>query len=873
MKICRYSASALLAGVALPIVALNSAPAFAQSVTDRNLSDVSSQTSGSCAVLTVNFNIRVQILSYFPQTSGRELRINLTALDNAARGRESLRPPQGVSALRSIELESNAGSGAVLSLHFTQDMEFSVAAGERPQTLIISISQPGSGGCQTTAPSSVPPVTVPQTSPETGTPETGVPTAAAPRPAVVIPRGLYVVNVVSQPADVTNLNDAQRSALGDLVTYETQFERDGQTWHRLRSGFFVSRAQAEAARQRLVALFPEAWVVAVTAQEREQGVVSRLTLTPQVAAVDAAPVATAIVAAQPLTPEQQTAVTTAEHDAEEALRAGDNDRAIALLTQLLTFPENELTPRALELLGLTRERKGQMAHARAEYDEYLRRYPTSEGADRIRQRLAALDAPGTAAPEVLRAASGDAAAARQAWRWGARGSFSQFYFRDQSSTRFVDASRIDPTAEVDNSVNLNQLLTAADLSLTGGNDRTQILLRSSGSFTKNFRTGGRDITTLTALYFDVQDDRANVSARLGRQTRNGNGIFGRFDGAFVGVGIQPGLRVNLAAGYPVASSRQTRVVTDRRFVGVSVDIGSRADPLQATLYGFNQSSHGLIDRRAVGAELRYLVGSFNAYGILDYDVHYNRLNLAVMTLNYTMADQSAFSLTADYRQSPLLTTGNALIGQTQPGGLAALRHLGELRSFFTDPQIYQIARDNTLVSKSLTIAYSRPITANLQGNLDFSVTDTGGTNGTTLVTPGSFPIDPQPAVGREYYYGSQLVGTGLIFNNDIYVFSGRFSNTQRSHTYTLDFNARVPVTTALRVSPRIRYGARSDKFTDATFSQIQPTLRINYYPMRGSEVELELGGNFSRQRATVGTALTTTRETGVLISLGYRLDF
>ncbi|MEQ1509782.1 MAG: SPOR domain-containing protein, partial [Sphingopyxis sp.] len=323
MKVRRFSPSALLAGLALPAVALSSSPSFAQSIVDRNLSDVSSQTSGSCAVLTVNFNIRVQILSYFPQTSGRELRINVTALDNAARGRESLRPPQGVAALRSIEFESNNGSGAVLSLHFNRDVEFSVAAGERPQTLIISISEPGSGGCRLATPVGSPPVTAPPV-----TSETGAPAVAAPRPAVAIPRGLYVVNVVSQPGDVTNLNDAQRATLADLVTYETQFERDGQTWHRLRAGFFVSRAQAESARQRLIAAFPEAWVVAVTAQEREQGVVSRLALTPQ-NMTTTAPIASTIVAAQPLTPEQQLAVTTAEHDAEEALRAGDNDRAIA----------------------------------------------------------------------------------------------------------------------------------------------------------------------------------------------------------------------------------------------------------------------------------------------------------------------------------------------------------------------------------------------------------------------------------------------------------------------------------------------------------------------------------------------------------------
>ena len=92
----------------------------------------------------------------------------------------------------------------------------------------------------------------------------------------------------------------------------------------------------------------------------------------------------------------------------------------------------------------------------------------------MRQRLAALT--GAATPTLaLREASGGASQ----WSWGVRGSFSQFYFRDQSTTRFVDASQPDIDPEVDNSVNLNQLLSNADISLTGGSDRNQLLLRAA----------------------------------------------------------------------------------------------------------------------------------------------------------------------------------------------------------------------------------------------------------------------------------------------------------------------------------------------------------------------------------------------------------
>jgi hypothetical protein len=141
------------------------------------------------------------------------------------------------------------------------------------------------------------------------------------------------------------------------------------------------------------------------------------------------------------------------------------------------------------------------------------------------------------------------------------------------------------------------------------------------------------------------------------------------------------------------------------------------------------------------------------------------------------------------------------------------------------------------------------------------------------VTPGSQPISPLPAIGKEYYYGLQLVGSGMIFSNDIYILSGRYANGQRARTYTFDVNARIPITSKLRISPRARYGMRDDKLTASTFRQFQPTMRVNFYPIRSSEIEVELGANFSRQHVLMGATDTTNSEQGILATVGYRLDF
>jgi len=827
------------------------APAFGQAVTDRTLSDVKVDKLGECTTLTINFNVRVQMLSAFPE-SGQELHVRLRPLD-AALGlgaRESLRPPTSVPSLRSIEYEGDNPSGPVLSLFFTQDMRFEVEAGADPSSLVVRIGKAGHGAICAASPAAQP--------------GPGSPELPAGQPDIEIPSGLYVINLLSSAKADGDISTDQKTAISGQIVYETQFERESEEWHRLRLGFFNTRKEAEAARVSLLPRFSDAWVVKVSPSEREHGVASRIDTGAQV--MPATRTESAVL------PEQVVETAQLISEAEQAIRDGDNARAIAILTKAQAFPRNENSPRALELLGLTRERSGQNAHAIAEYEEYLRRYPSGEAADRVRQRLAALS--GTAAGGTLRAAS--SSTAPTAWTWGVRGSFSQFYFRDQSTTKFVDASRPDNDPDkVDQSsqTNLNQLLTTADVTISGGNDRRQVTLRGAGAYTWNYRKGGRDIKSVTALYLDYTDEALRSAVRVGRQTRNSAGVLGRFDGALIGFQLNPRIRMNLVGGFPVLTSRQTHILKERYFYGASVDIGAKRSPFQTTLYWFDQRAKGgFIDRQSVGIETRVLQKRFNAFAIVDYDVKFRKLNLGLLSLNYAFPDNSNISLTADYRQSPLLTTSNALIGQVRSDTSMPIFDLRGMRPFFTDKEIYDLAKDRTLVAKSMTVSYARPLTKKLQLNLDFTLTDTGGTPGTPA-SAGTQEVFSIPATGKEYYYGAQLVGTGLLMQNDIYIISGRYADTQRSRSYTADINARVPVTSKFRLSPRMRYGYRTDKLSDGSFRQLQPTLRANYYPSRHSEFEVEFGGNFSKRREVSLGASTRTTESGYVLNVGYRLDF
>ena len=59
----------------------------------------------------------------------------------------------------------------------------------------------------------------------------------------------------------------------------------------------------------------------------------------------------------------------------------------------------------------------------------------------------------------------------------------------------------------------------------------------------------------------------------------------------------------------------------------------------------------------------------------------------------------------------------------------------------------------------------------------------------------------------------------------------------------------------------------------SNLQQIQPTVRINYYPMKRSEVEVEVGANFSKTHTVLATQNLNTNDRGLFLSAGYRLDF
>ena len=70
-----------------------------------------------------------------------------------------------------------------------------------------------------------------------------------------------------------------------------------------------------------------------------------------------------------------------------------------------------------------------------------------------------------------------------------------------------------------------------------------------------------------------------------------------------------------------------------------------------------------MDREAVGADVRYFDESKFAFGNVDYDIHFQRLNAAIFSGSWILPDKSTIYGGADYRRTPYLSTWNALLNQ------------------------------------------------------------------------------------------------------------------------------------------------------------------------------------------------------------------
>jgi len=80
----------------------------------------------------------------------------------------------------------------------------------------------------------------------------------------------YVVNLASYLVPFDPVDLPADDVFTDHHAYTTTFLKNGKTWHRVRLGFFPSRARAEAVMRQARRYFPDAWIATAPRDEREE---------------------------------------------------------------------------------------------------------------------------------------------------------------------------------------------------------------------------------------------------------------------------------------------------------------------------------------------------------------------------------------------------------------------------------------------------------------------------------------------------------------------------------------------------------------------------------------------------------------------------
>lgn len=497
--------------------------------------------------------------------------------------------------------------------------------------------------------------------------------------------------------------------------------------------------------------------------------------------------------------------------ARAALAQGDAAGAAALYREVLQGPENPLQERALEYLGVAQERLQQFDAAAQSYRRFLDNYPKSNGADRVRQRLAGITL--MSPDEVVVSANKNEPKKAPTTRWfGVLSNAYQYYSTDHGGT---------------GSETLQSALIT-DLYLNGRyrSDTFDTKLVVSGGYWKDFERDTFNPERLSKMYIDTVYRPAGQQLRIGRQSVNGEGILGRFDGLRYHSDVGKRFGVNFVWGYPVQSSRDVSINSDALIYGMSVDLASQQSPWRSNVFVTRQERDNIVEREAVGAEISYQSQRYSWFSYLDYDTSFAELNTALLSGNWFGEDESHYYFSADYRRSPMLSVSNALIGQT----VTDLQQLED--SGISQNEFETIALDRTSISKSLALGASRRISERWRWSVDTSVWRLTG-------TPESFGVPGFDGTDLEGNFSVQLIGNDLWMERSISWLTLRYSELTSSSLYSLGMETRFPLGEHWRLRPKLQFFQRDYTSLDGSQQSIQPGLRLQYEPNDSWTFEFE----------------------------------
>jgi len=382
-------------------------------------------------------------------------------------------------------------------------------------------------------------------------------------------------------------------------------------------------------------------------------------------------------------------------EARVALSTKQYDIAINLYTRVIAGNDLQYRMLALEYLGVAREKNGQLAHAKAIYEQFLKTYPLDKSAFRVQQRLNALITAASKPKEKLRQIESKPAGKKLEWR--SFGGFSQYY-------RYADLKVKDNVGDTETHIDIESSLSS-DLFYVarGRNDDWDLQFRLGAGYLNNFLANADDENRLSELYTDIKSKRTGHTLRIGRQRGNQAGVLGRFDGIQTSFGLHNNYQLNLLYGYPVETTNDTTINNNKKLYGINLDIGPFGG-WSLTPFYVTQRIDALQERQATGLEARYFDQSKTLFTLIDYDIQFEKTNNILAIGNWRLTNATTLTAHIDLRKSPILLISNALQGQPE-------ENIKELSQRFNEEELRNIAADrsadHTLISSGVNHRFNQ----------------------------------------------------------------------------------------------------------------------------------------------------------------------
>jgi len=642
----------------------------------------------------------------------------------------------------------------------------------------------------------------------------------------------YSINLESYSGPIKKRVIQYSSNIKSEFIYLTKVAVDNKFYYRLVTGNFKNRKQADLELSRIKKYYPGAWINIRSKQEQQQlgrlltpvkkqqpvqkKVVPKIALETKPLVKKQQPVPKIVVSNIVLKNKPSADLNPADElldQAKQEFLDGNYTRVLAIANKVIEIGTTEQAQMAMELSGIARERQNKFAQAVAIYTDFLYLYPDSEMTTKIKNRLdglktMALEPKSRIDPDNRRSADSG---------WNVNGALSQYYRND-----VIESENANDT-EIVSSV----LVTDIDLIATHKTDTSSLVLHFDGGMFRNIEDEETESRIGHALV-SYTNSESGYQVTGGRQRGTARGVYSRFDG-FVFKSLSPGgFSYSVYTGFPVQTSYDD-VQSDRQFIGTNVHF-SPFSRVEMDVYLLHQEVSDLTDRQALGTEFEYRRGRGYLLGIIDYDLFYGDLNNFTTIGSIPFSEKLDFNLSYSFRNAPLLTTSNAMVGQ-------AVTSIEELKALFTDEEIYQLAEDRTSKGQNVNLSSNYQIDNRRQLYLSFSYDSIEETiaSGGVAATPATDYL----------YFAADYSIRGFFSGDDYTSFGFRLSDTTSTNVISLRARTSISGSGNLRYDPRIRLDYRQNNDSDAVQWILNPSIKLTYRSSKKLSFEAILGLEYS----------------------------